>query len=139
MKNFPVPLSLRSLNSSFYPFVEPIPSLYHTLQRFLLLNTLFLLLSSILPADIDLGKRKGPVLMRSKFSFTNFLRNPLEPACETNVPARFRSKEQKTRVKDHAKNGANKRTSLSFHFSRGQNRKSRLCSDTKRKRLLRRL
>ena len=139
MKNVPVSLSFRCLNSSFYPFVGPIPWLYHTLQRFLLLNTLFLLLSSILPADIDLGKRKGPVLMRSKFSFTNFLRNPLEPACVANVPARFRSKEQKTRVKDRAKNGANKRTSLSFHFSRGQNRKSRLCSDTKRKRLLRRL
>ena len=103
MKNVPVSLSFRCLNSSFYLFVGPIPWLYHTLQRFLLLNTLFLLLSSILPADIDLGKRKGPVLMRSKFSFTNFLRNPLEPACVANVPARFRSKEQKTRVKDRAK------------------------------------
>ena len=139
MKNVPVSLSFRCLNSSFYPFVGPIPWLYHTLQRFLLLNTLFLLLSSILPEDRDLGKRKGPVLMRSKFSFTNFLRNPLEQACVANVPARFRSKEQKTRVKDRARNGANKRTSLSFHFSRGQNRKSRLCSDTKRKRLLHRL
>ena len=79
MKNVPVSLSLRYLNSSFYPFVGPIPWLYHTQQRFLLLNTLFLLLSSILPADIDLGKRKGPVLTRSKFSFTDFLCNPLEP------------------------------------------------------------
>ena len=58
MKNVPVSLSFRRLNSSFYPFVGPIPWLYHTLQHFLQLNTLFLLLSSILPADIDLGKKK---------------------------------------------------------------------------------
>ena len=81
MKNVPVSLSFRCFRCfrSFYPFVGPIPWLYHTLQHFLLLNTLFLLLSSILPADIDLGKRKGPVLTRSKFSFTDFLCNPLEP------------------------------------------------------------
>ena len=45
-----------------------------------------------------------------------------------------------SRVKDRAKNGANK---LSFHFSRGQNRESRsslfLYSETARKSLLRRL
>ena len=57
----------------------------------------------------------------------------------------FRSKERGTRVKDHAKNGASKRAGrgLLFHFSRGQNRESRssvfLYSETKRKRLLRRL
>ena len=56
MKNVPLSLSFRCLNSSFYPFVGPIPWLYHTLQRFLLLNILSLLLSSILPADTDLGK-----------------------------------------------------------------------------------
>ena len=79
------------------------------------------------------------------------------------VSVRFRSKEQGTRVKDRAKNGASKRAGqgwgrklrkhpppprsfifwLSFHFPRGQNRKSRssvfLCSETKRKRVLRRL
>ena len=66
MKNVPVSLSLRCLNSSFYPFVGPIPWLYHTQQRFLLLNTLFLLLSSILPADIDLGKRGTRVKDRAK-------------------------------------------------------------------------
>ena len=66
------------------------------------------------------------------------------------VSVRFRSKERGTEVKDHAKNGA-KMTSpsplfhfgLSFLFSRGQNRESPssvfLCSETKRKRLLRRL
>ena len=72
MKNVPVSLSFRCLNSSFYPFVGPIPWLYHTLQRFLLLNTLFLLLSSILPADIDLGKRKGPVLYNQNFHLQTF-------------------------------------------------------------------
>ena len=72
MKNVPVSLSFRCLNSSFYPFVGPIPWLYHTLQHFLLLNTLFLLLSSILPADIDLGKRKGPVLYNQNFHLQTF-------------------------------------------------------------------
>ena len=78
---------------------------------------------------------------------------------------RFRRKERGTRVKDREKSGASKRAGrgwgrkegylhspppppsftfwLSFHFSRGQNRKSPssvfLCSETKRKRLLRRL
>ena len=79
-------------------------------------------------------------------------------ACVASVSVRFQSKEQGTRVKDHAKNGARKRTKgflppppppspfifwLSFHFLHGQNRKSCstvfLCSETKRKRLLRRL
>ena len=62
-------------------------------------------------------------------------------ACVASVSVRFRSKERGTRVKDRAKNGASKW--LSFQFSRGQNRKSRssgfFCSETKRKRLLRRL
>jgi len=52
------------------------------------------------------------------------------------VSVRFRSKERETRVKDRAENG-------SFNFSRDQNRKSpstvSFCSETKRKRLLRRL
>ena len=71
-------------------------------------------------------------------------------ACVTSASLRFRSKERGTRVKDRAKNGASKRAGrggeerLSFHFSRSQNRKSRssfffFCSETKRKRLLRRL
>ena len=84
------------------------------------------------------------------------------------VSVRFRSKERGTRVKDRAKNSTSKRAGrgwaigldplplplplpsplfhffwLSFHFSRGRNRKSRssvfLCSETRRKRLLRRL
>ena len=87
-------------------------------------------------------------------------------ACVASVSVRFRSKEQGTRVKDCAKNGVSKRAGegwgrkegnflpspppppsfifwLSFHFSRGQNRKSHssvfLYSETKWKRLLRRL
>ena len=89
-------------------------------------------------------------------------------ACVASVSVRFRSKEQGTRVKERAKNGMSKRAGrgwgrkdgnllpspplpppssfifwLSFHFSRGQNRKSHssvfLCSETKRKLLLRRL
>ena len=85
-------------------------------------------------------------------------------ACVASVSVRFRSKERGTRVKDRAKNSASKRAGrgwaigldplplpsplfhffwLSFHFSRGRNRKSRssvfLCPETKRKRLLRRL
>ena len=72
MKNVPVSLSFRCLNSSFYPFVGPIPWLYHSLQRFLLLNILFLLLSSILPADINLGKRKGPVIYNQNFHLQTF-------------------------------------------------------------------
>ena len=57
-------------------------------------------------------------------------------ACVVSVSVRFRSKEREKRVKDRAKNG-------SFNFSRDQNRKSpstvSFCSETKRKRLLRRL
>ena len=73
-------------------------------------------------------------------------------ACVASVSVWFRSKERGTRVNDRAKNGASEKAgrgfgggeqSLSFHFSRGQNRKSPslvfLCSETKRKRLLRRL
>ena len=86
-------------------------------------------------------------------------------ACVASVSVLFRSKEWGTRVKDRAKNGSSKRAGrgwgrkvgffpspspppsflfwFSFHFSRGQNRKSLstvfFCSDTKRKRLLRRL
>ena len=82
-------------------------------------------------------------------------------ACVASVSVRFRSKEQGTRVKDHAKNGASKRAGrgwgrkegflpspppppsfifrLLFHFLRGQNRKSRssvfYCYETKRKTL----
>ena len=43
-------------------------------------------------------------------------------ACVASVSVRFRSKERGTRVKDRAKNGI---FMLSFHFSHGQNRKSR--------------
>ena len=87
-------------------------------------------------------------------------------ACVASVSVRFRSKERGKRVKDRAKNGLSKRAGrgwgrkegnflpspsppptfifwLLSHFSRGQNRKSRssvfLYSETKRKRLLRRL
>ena len=86
-------------------------------------------------------------------------------ACVASVSVRFRCKEWGTRVKDRAKNGASKRAGrgwgrkvdffpspspppsflfwFSFHFSRGQNRKSLstviFCRETKRKRLLRRL
>ena len=82
-------------------------------------------------------------------------------ACVASVFVRFRSKERRTRVKDRAKNSASERAGrrrrrrkppppapsfifwLLFHFSRGQNRETRssvlLCSETKRKRLLRRL
>ena len=53
-------------------------------------------------------------------------------ACVASVSVRFRSKGRGTRVKDRGKN-----------FSRGQNRKSHssvfFCSETKRKRLLRKL
>ena len=73
------------------------------------------------------------------FSFSKFAL-----ACVASVSVRFRRKERGTRVKDREKSGASKRAFwLSFHFSRGQNRKSPslvfLCSETKRKRLLRRL
>ena len=65
-------------------------------------------------------------------------------ACVASVSVRFRGKERGTRVKDRAKSGASKRASftfwLSFHFSRGQNRKSPSSVFLfKRKRLLRRL
>ena len=87
-------------------------------------------------------------------------------ACVASVSVRFRSKERGKRVKDRAKNGLSKRAGrgwgrkegnflpspsppptftfwLLSYFSRGQNRKSRssvfLYSETKRKRLLRRL
>ena len=85
-------------------------------------------------------------------------------ACVASVSVRFRSKERGTIVKDCAKNGLSKRVGrgwgrkegnaspppsppfifwLVFHFSRGLNRESCssvfLCSETKRKRLLRRL
>ena len=83
-------------------------------------------------------------------------------ACVTSVSVRFRNKERGKRVKHSAIKGGSKRAGrgwgskevsflplpsfifwLSFHFSRGQNRKSRssvsLCSETKQKRLLRRL
>ena len=70
----------------------------------------------------------------------------LSLTCVASVSVRFRSKERGTRVKDSAKNDASKRAGkewLSFHFPRGQNRKSRssvfFCSETKRKRLLRRV
>ena len=49
-------------------------------------------------------------------------------ACVASVSARFRSKDQGTKVKDRAKNGASKKAErgfivwLSFHLSRGQNR-----------------
>ena len=87
-------------------------------------------------------------------------------ACVASVSVWFRSKERGTRVKDRAKNVASERAGrgwgrkegnrflpspplspsfifcLSFHFSRGQNREPPslifLCSETKRKRLLRR-
>ena len=58
-------------------------------------------------------------------------------ACLASVSVRFRSKERGTRVKDCAKNGVSKERGV------GQNRESRssvfLWSETKRKRLLRRL
>ena len=81
-------------------------------------------------------------------------------ACVASVSVRFRSKERGARVKDRAKNGSSKRAGrgvsflpapppptfifwLLFHFSHGQNRESLssvfLCSETKRKRLIRRL
>ena len=87
-------------------------------------------------------------------------------ACVASVSVRFRSKERGKRVKERAKNGLSKRAGrgwgrkegnflpspsppptfifwLLSHFLRGQNRKSRssvfLYSETKRKRLLRRL
>ena len=43
-------------------------------------------------------------------------------ACVASISVRFRGKERGTRVKDRVKNGEKW---LSFHFSRGQNRKSR--------------
>ena len=76
------------------------------------------------------------------------------------VSLQFRSKERGTRVKDRAKNSLRKKSGggvsflplplpppfifwFLFHFSRGQNRESLssvfLCSETKGKRLLRRL
>ena len=65
----------------------------------------------------------------------------LSLAYVASVSVRFRSKERGTRAKDRAKNDASKRAGrewLSFHFPRGQNRKSRssvfFCSKTKRKR-----
>ena len=129
MKNVPVSLSFRCLNSGFYPFVGPIPWLYHTLQRFPLLNILFLLLSSILPADTDLGKRQGPVIYNQNFHLQTFygtLSNHDFYSLRSiaTVSVRFRNKERGTRVKDRAKNCAIKRAWVSIHFSRGQNRKS---------------
>ena len=82
-------------------------------------------------------------------------------ACVASVSLQFRSKERGTRVKDRAKNSLRKKSGegvsflplplppppfifwFLFHFSRGQNRESLssvfLCSETKGKRLLRRL
>ena len=80
-------------------------------------------------------------------------------ACVASVSVRFRSKERGTRVSQRPREkmaqvkeqgGGGEETHLpsfifylSFHFSRGQNRKSPssvlFCSETKRKRLLRRL
>ena len=104
--------------------------------------------------------------MADKFCPKTDLGTRFRPACVASVSVRFRSKEQGTRVKDCAKNGVSKRAGegwgrkegnflpspppppsfifwLSFHFSRGQNRKSHssvfLYCETKRKRLLRRL
>ena len=98
MENVPVSLSFRCLNSSFYPFVGPIPWLYRTLQRFLLLNTLFLPLSSILPADTDLGKRKGPVLYNQNFHLQTFYGTLSNHDFYSLRSKRFRAvSEQKTR------------------------------------------
>ena len=112
MKNVPLSLSFRCLNSSFYPFVGPIPWLYHTLQRFLLLNILSLLLSSILPADTDLGKNFHLQTFYGTLSNHHFysLRSK-----------RFRAvSEQRTRNESQRspENGASKWVWQSFHFSR---------------------
>ena len=56
-----------------------------------------------------------------------------EVACVASFSVRFRSKEQGTRVKDRAKNGTSKRAEM------GWPRPVFLCSETKWKRLLRRL
>ena len=67
--------------------------------------------------------------------------------CAARAFVRFRSKERGTRVKDRAKMARVKERGVvgeeRFHFSRGQNQKSRSsifpCSEAKQKRLLRRL
>ena len=80
------------------------------------------------------------VLMRVRFT----KKTDFYIACVASVSMRFRSKERGSRVcKDRAKNWVTFIFWFFFHFSRGQNRESRslvfLCSETKRKRLLRRL
>ena len=90
---------------------------------------------------------------------TNNFALAVKRACVASVSVRFRSKERGTRVSQRPREkmaqvkeqgGGGEETPLpsfifclSFHFSRGQNRKSSssvlFCSDTKRKRLLRRL
>ena len=67
----------------------------------------------------------------------------LKIACQASVSMQFWSTEQGTRVKERVKNGPSPPfppsfiSWLSFHFSRGQNRKSHssvfLCSETTRK------
>ena len=90
---------------------------------------------------------------------TNNFALAVKRACVASVSVRFRSKERGTRVSQRPREkmaqvkeqgGGGEETHLpsfifclSFHFSRGQNRKSPssvlFCSETKRKRLLRRL
>ena len=90
---------------------------------------------------------------------TNNFALAIKRACVASVSVRFRSKERGTRVSQRPREkmaqikeqgGGGEETPLpsftfclSFHFSRGQNRKSPssvlFCSETKRKRLLRRL
>ena len=76
------------------------------------------------------GQKEMKIWYQSEANTTNRFELNRTVACEASVSVLFRSK-------GHAKN------CLSFHFSRGENRESRssvfLCSETARKRLLRRL
>ena len=89
---------------------------------------------------------KVVVLLIKPFVFLTFslpsasldLKVPI-PSLRASVSVRFRRKERGTRVKDRATEMAQVKK-LSFHFSRGQKRKSPssvfLCTEMKRKRLL---
>ena len=67
---------------------------------------------------------------------TTSIHYPRPIACVASVFVRFRSKERGTRVKDRAKNGTNKLALISFL---ARPKPVFLCSETKWKRLLRRL
>ena len=103
--------------------------------------------------EVRSGKLQRNFKVPRAGKIVRYNRGTLKVACVASVSVRFRNKERGTKVKDRAKNGASKRAGrgwggvgkkgrkipspplplsfifwLSFHFSRGQNRKSRSSS-----------